>query len=166
MAEKDDPLKSAPSWEDRPRVRLHPPTLLLAAMVGGFVLRVFAKAPIPAPRVLGEGLGGAMIIAAVMIIVSAVSAFAAGDETLKPDTPSRQLFVHGPFRFSRNPIYLAMMLLGGGLAIATLNLWMVLTTALAGVLLHLFVIKPEERYLEDRFGGEYTAYKKSVRRWI
>lgn len=154
------------AWEDRPSTRVHPPTLLLASMIAGYVLRAATKGFLPLPRVLAEGLGGAMIIAAVVIIASAVSAFSAGEEELKPNTPSRQLFVHGPFRYSRNPIYLAMMLLGGGFAVATLNLWMVLSTALAGVMLHFFVILPEERYLEDRFGPEYEAYKNSVRRWI
>ena len=111
-------------------------------------------------------MAGLIIIVSIGIVVSAISAFAEGGETLKPDTPSRQLFKTGPYRYSRNPIYLAMVMFGVGFGVATANAWIILTTAIAGLLLQFFVIMPEERYLTDRFGSEYTDYKKSVRRWM
>ena len=154
-------------FEDRPSVWLHPPTVMFIALVIGFILRlVFGGFLDFIPRALTEGLGGLLIIIAVGIVTSAISAFAAGGEALKPDTPSQQLFVNGPYRFSRNPIYLAMMLFGAGFGVATSNFWIILTTAFSGLLFHFFVILPEERYLTDRFGPEYEDYKKAVRRWF
>ncbi len=153
-------------FEDRPNVRLHPPTVMMIALVAGYVLRIFLGGGMPLPRAFAEGVGGFLILLSLGLFTSTVSAFASGGETLKPDTPSHQLFVNGPYRFSRNPIYLAMILFGAGFGVATANAWIIVTTALAGLLLHYFVIKPEERYLEDKFGEEYETYRKSVRRWI
>lgn len=155
-----------PYEDDRPRTFLHPPTVMMIALTVGFMLRVLFGGYLPLPRAFSEGAGGLMIIIALGIFTATVSAFAAGGETLKPDTPSRQLFTNGPYRFSRNPIYLAMMLFGAGFGVATSNLWIILTTAFSGLLFHFFVILPEERYLEDKFGPEYGDYKKAVRRWI
>jgi len=153
-------------YEDRPKVWFHPPTVLFAALVIGFGVRVAVGGYLPLPRVFAEGVGGLLILVALGIVISAVSAFAAGGEELKPDTPSKQLFSNGPYRFSRNPIYLSMMLFGVGFGVATSNVWIILTTAFAGLLFHFFVILPEERYLTDKFGEEYEAYKKVVRRWV
>ena len=157
---------SDPYEDDRPRTVLHPPTVMMIALTSGFLLRVFFGGYLPLPRAFAEGVGGLMVIFALGVFTAAVSAFAAGGEALKPDTPSKQLFVNGPYRFSRNPIYLAMMLFGIGFGVATSNLWIILTTALSGLLFHFFVILPEERYLEDKFGPEYETYKNAVRRWI
>ncbi|MEL6362784.1 MAG: isoprenylcysteine carboxylmethyltransferase family protein, partial [Pseudomonadota bacterium] len=60
----------------------------------------------------------------------------------------------------------AMMLFGAGFAFASGNLWALLTTGLAGLVLHFFVILPEERYLSAKFGIEYTDYTRRTRRWI
>ena len=152
--------------EDIPRTLVHPPTTFFISLVVGYILRIVFGGGPALPRAMAEGLGGLAILASLAIALSSVSAFAAGGETLKPNTPSRQLFTAGPYRFTRNPIYLAMMVFGVGFGIATSNSWILLTIALAGLILHFFVILPEERYLEDRFGPEYEAYKKRVRRWI
>lgn len=152
--------------EDGPKVRLHPPSLLLFALVAGYVIRLFAGGRLPLPHAFAEGAGGLLILIALAIVMTSVSAFAEGGETLRPETPSRQLFTKGPYRYSRNPIYLAMMLFGVGLGIATSNIWIILTTALAGLVIHFFVILKEEDYLQDRFGEDYAAYRRQVRRWI
>ena len=59
-----------------------------------------------------------------------------------------------------------MMLFGAGFGVATSNIWIIVTTAFAGLLFHFFVIKPEESYLSRHFGEEYDEYKRLVRRWI
>jgi len=83
-----------------------------------------------------------------------------------PATPASELFQKGPYKFSRNPIYLAMVVFGAGFGIATSNVWIIVTTAIVGLIFHFFVILPEERYLARRFGAEYDAYRSRVRRWI
>lgn len=152
--------------EDRPNISLHPPTVLFSALIVGFVVRAFAGGWLPLPPVVGEALGGAMLLAGLAIAVAAVSAFAEGGETLQPATPSHQLFTKGPYSFSRNPIYLAMVLVGVGFGLATLNLWIILTTLAAGVIFNFFVIPSEEKYLARRFGSEFEDYRRRVRRWL
>ena len=154
------------AMEDRPDVSLHPPTLFFAALLIGFIIRAFVGGWLPLPRLAGEGIGAVMFATALWFAISAVSAFAEGGETLKPATPSYQLLTGGPFKWSRNPIYLAMVLFGAGLGFATLNLWMILTAIATGVLLNFFVIPQEEDYLARRFGADYDAYRREVRRWV
>jgi protein-S-isoprenylcysteine O-methyltransferase Ste14 len=72
----------------------------------------------------------------------------------------------GPYRFSRNPIYLAFSLLQLGIALWVNSLWFVLTLLAAVAVMSRVVIPREERYLEARFPSEYSPYKASVRRWI
>jgi protein-S-isoprenylcysteine O-methyltransferase Ste14 len=72
----------------------------------------------------------------------------------------------GPFRFSRNPIYLAFTLLQLGLAAWVNSLGLLLTLLPALALMMRVVIPREERYLEARFPTEYLAYKRAVRRWL
>lgn len=151
---------------DGPKVRLHPPTVMFAALVAGYAIRLFAGGRLPLPQAFAEGLGGLMILVSIAIVMSAVSAFAEAGEALRPETPANRLFTKGPYRFSRNPIYFAMMLFGAGFGVATSNIWMILTTALAGLVIHFFVILKEEDYLARRFGEDYERYRRNVRRWI
>jgi protein-S-isoprenylcysteine O-methyltransferase Ste14 len=72
----------------------------------------------------------------------------------------------GPYRFSRNPIYLAFSVFQLGIAIWVNSLWLLATLAGALALIHYVVIPREEQYLERRFGAEYLDYKASVRRWL
>lgn len=149
-----------------PKVRLHPPSVMFVALLAGYAIRLFAGGRLPLPHAFAEGLGGLIVLASLALIISAVSAFAEAGEKLRPETPKDHLFTKGPYRFSRNPIYFAMMMFGAGFGIATSNVWIILTTALAGAVIHVFAILPEERYLSERFGEEYEAYRRSVRRWI
>lgn len=152
--------------EDRPEVSLHPPTIFFAALLIGFMLRAFLGGWLPLPRLAGEAAGGVVLLAGMLIAVAAVSAFTESGEKLPPATPSNALLTDGAFRWSRNPIYLAMALVGIGFGLATLNLWMILTSLAAAAILNFFVIPQEEDYLMRRFGADYAAYRARVRRWF
>ncbi|MEM9706800.1 MAG: isoprenylcysteine carboxylmethyltransferase family protein [Pseudomonadota bacterium] len=152
--------------EDRPNTILHPPTVIFTALIIGYVMRVAFGGLLPLPRAFAEGVGELLVIASVGVMMFSVSKFAEDGEILSPNTPSRMLIKDGPFRYSRNPIYLSMVTFGVGLGIATSNLWTVVTTVVAGVLFHYVVIPAEERYLEDKFGPAFEEYKNSVRRWM
>lgn len=152
--------------EDRPDVSLHPPTIFFSGLLIGFLLRVFLGGWLPLPRIAAEAVGGLVLLSGIMIVVAAISAFAESGETLPPATPSAELLTEGPFQWTRNPIYLAMALVGIGFGLATLNLWMILTSIATGLILNFFVIPQEEDYLMRRFGAEYAAYRAKVRRWV
>ena len=85
--------------------------------------------------------------------------------SIPTNEPTNSLVFKGPFRFSRNPIYLSMVSLLLGVGIWTNSLWFIGLAALVVVLLFWGVISREERYLERMFGEEYLNYKRRVRRW-
>lgn len=152
--------------EDKPDVDIHPPTLFFAALIIGFIFRAFAGGRLPLPDLVAEGVGGIVLIAALMLIVPAVTAFAQAGETLRPATPSHALLTEGPYKFTRNPMYLAMVLIGVGFGIATENLWIMLASVGAGAIINFLVIPREEAYLERKFGVDYREFKERVRRWV
>jgi protein-S-isoprenylcysteine O-methyltransferase Ste14 len=80
--------------------------------------------------------------------------------------PTTVIVRTGPYRLSRNPIYLAFSLFQLGIAIWANSLWLVATLVGAVALIHYLVIPREEQHLERRFGTEYLDYKRSVRRWL
>jgi protein-S-isoprenylcysteine O-methyltransferase Ste14 len=82
--------------------------------------------------------------------------------------PTATIVRTGPYRWSRNPIYLSFSLLQLGVAFWVNSLWL-LVTLIPAVALMSFVVIPrerEEQYLETRFGSDYLSYKASVRRWL
>jgi len=83
-----------------------------------------------------------------------------------PWKPTTEIIQRKPFRISRNPMYLQLILVCVGLAIMLWNLWILLLVPLRAWLLQRLVIAPEEAYLERKFGETYLAYKRRVRRWI
>ncbi len=152
--------------EDKPDVSIHPPTVFFAALAVGYTIRVFAGGYLPLPGIIAEAIGGLMMLASLVLMLGGVSAFSEKAEELRPATPSHTLLTDGPYRYSRNPIYLAMVLFGAGFGVATQNLWVILMTAGAGAIINFFVIPQEEAYLERRFGVDYREFKERVRRWL
>ena len=85
---------------------------------------------------------------------------------MNPNEPATALVTDGPFRFSRNPLYLAFTLLYSGVAVVANALWAALPLPIILVVIQRGVIDREERYLERRFGTAYRQYKDGVRRWL
>jgi protein-S-isoprenylcysteine O-methyltransferase Ste14 len=75
------------------------------------------------------------------------------------------LVQRGPYRFSRNPLYVALVLVLAGLACVLNNGWLAIATPLLVVALDRVVIVREERFLADLFGSDYGSYRARVRRW-
>ncbi len=87
-------------------------------------------------------------------------------QNVSPWTPTPEIVESGPFRVTRNPMYLMMVLVCVGIAIILGNVWILVLTPICGWVLQRFAIEPEEAYLERKFGDAYLAYKRRVRRWI
>jgi protein-S-isoprenylcysteine O-methyltransferase Ste14 len=85
---------------------------------------------------------------------------------IRTDKPVPRLTTEGPFRYSRNPSYLALTLLYAGIAVLRNSLWAILLLPVVVGVMQREVIGREERYLERTFGEEYVVYKTSVRRWL
>jgi protein-S-isoprenylcysteine O-methyltransferase Ste14 len=80
--------------------------------------------------------------------------------------PATALVITGPYRFTRNPMYLGMAAMTVALGLFLNTWWPILLLVPVLIAVRQFVIGPEERYLQRRFGAEYAAYMKRVRRWV
>jgi protein-S-isoprenylcysteine O-methyltransferase Ste14 len=140
--------------------------VLLAAVlaVGWLAGRLY---PLPWPgiddrtaRLVGYSLGAAGI---ALMAWALVTLYRAGT-TVRPDQGADRLVTDGPFRWRRNPIYLADMLILLGLSQLTLNIWLAILTPVFAIAVLKLAIEPEERHLEERFGEAYLDYKERTRR--
>jgi protein-S-isoprenylcysteine O-methyltransferase Ste14 len=85
---------------------------------------------------------------------------------LDPGRPSSQLVVTGPYRYTRNPIYIGLVLVYFGLAIALTSVWVLLLLIPVLLILQRGVVAREEAYLERKFGDSYRKYRSRVPRWL
>ncbi len=85
---------------------------------------------------------------------------------IRTDKPVPKLSTTGPFRYTRNPSYLALAMIYAGIAVLRNSLWAMLLLPLVVIVIQREVIGREERYLERAFGEEYLTYKARVRRWV
>lgn len=108
-----------------------------------------------------------LAVAGVMLAVTSAKSFRRAGTTLRPGGgDSTALVVAGPFRYSRNPMYLALSLILLGVALALGSLGPLLVVPLFMAFIQRDFIGPEERSLEQRFGDEYRDYRRRVRRWL
>jgi len=144
---------------------LPPPLIFLAALVMGLLLQHVL--PIHwLPAAWTGWIGGVLVGIAAAITISGVRALRAARTGIFPRQPTTAIVQNGPYRFSRNPLYLSMILLGVGIAALSNALWILLLLIPAILVLRIGVIRREEAYLDRKFGDEYRAYRARVRRWI
>ncbi len=150
-------------------VKFPPPILPFATIVAGYILGrfmpVLSEYDLPTPA--RYWIGGLIAVAAVLILVVwPARQFQQSGQDPKPWTPTPEMVVHGPYKFTRNPMYLGMLLFCIGFAIILSDLWILILTPVCGWLIYYFAIRHEEAYLEEKFGDAYRAYQAGVRRWI
>ena len=110
--------------------------------------------------------GGGVIAASFVLVGFGLRAFVRARTTVNVYRSASALIVEGPFRFSRNPLYVSLTMFYCGIALALDNVWMLALAVPAVAVMHHGVILREERYLQRLFGAEYERYMASVRRWL
>lgn len=142
-----------------------PPLIYFGTLAVGLITNFFAPITF-LPGGINVTLGELCIVLGLGIAFSAFITMHRAGTPPDPGEPVRALVVGGPFRFTRNPIYIALALiyLGVTCIFNTLIALALLPIALATI--HIGVIRREEKYLEIKFGDEYLQYKERVRRWI
>ncbi|MHA1113918.1 MAG: methyltransferase family protein [Alphaproteobacteria bacterium] len=165
MTDTDNAAPNLSETPDRPGVIAPPPVIVLAAVLIGVGLHLLWPLDLldGVARWVATGiLGGAAL---ALVAVSLVQ-FRRHKTHVDPYRPATALLSAGPYRFSRNPIYIALGLLQAGIAFAADSIWILAMLAPALAVLHVGVIRREERYLARKFEAEYAAYRARVRRWI
>jgi protein-S-isoprenylcysteine O-methyltransferase Ste14 len=160
-------MTQSPSAERGAEVRFPPPLLVvICILVGvGFQYAV-APAPVPVDRAI-SAIGGVLILMIGLgFIASARTLFVRTGQDPAPWKPSPELILKGPYRFTRNPMYLGLTLFEIGFGFAVNNLWISLFAVPALLTVHFTAVVPEERYLSKKFGESYNAYRAQVRRYL
>ena len=152
--------------EDRPRIVAFPPLLWLINAVVSVLIHFFVFSIRILPQPFALILGIACLVAGPSIAWSALRTMRAAGTNVNPAKPALLIVRGGPYRFTRNPMYLALCLVQMAIGFF-LNDWITLLFVVPlAIILHFGVILPEERYLEAKFGEPYLALKRKVRRWI
>lgn len=153
---------------DTPGVIAPPPVIYLAGLALGLIAhRLWPLRFMPDPlRPLRWALGSGLTLGGLALIGWAVRTMYRAGTHPEPNKPVTALVTEGPFRLSRNPIYLGFTLTYLGLTLVFDLLWCLLLLPAVLAVMVRGVIEREEAYLMRRFGERYRAYRRSVRRWL
>src|SRR5215204_1198071 len=151
--------------QDNPGVIAPPPLIYAAALAAGLLANRRYRIPF-LPRPLARTLGWPLVIGGIAVGFLGSREMRRAETNLDPYKPTTAIVTEGPFRFTRNPLYLSMTLIYGGISAVANALPAALLLPIVLRLMRRGVIEREERYLERKFGDEYIEYKVRTPRWI
>ena len=156
-----------PDGKDRSgaAVKVEPPVFFVALIGAGWFLGRFVPLPVPGGP-LRIVIGAAAAVTALTLFAWSVGLFLRSGQHPAPWTRTPSLIGAGPYRFTRNPMYLAMTVLHAAIGILAGNAWIAAGSLVALSIVHVLAVLPEEAYLAARFGADYARYRQRVRRYI
>lgn len=169
-ASRREPRVSGPRPDD-PGARevagvLAPPPLIVGVPMLVALLLGWWR-PWPLPRAAwAVPLGIGMVAIGFLCVIPSIAAFRRARTHPEPWKPTKALVTGGLYRVTRNPMYLGMLLVYLGITLAERTVWPLLPLPLVVLAFEVGVIRREERYLARRFGPDYDAYRRQVRRWL
>ena len=152
--------------KDTPGVIFPPPLIFLGGLLLGFGLNWGLSLPRLPERPWSYALGALLVVLGLLLGFSAVRVLRGARTNINPYQPSTAVVTSGPYRWTRNPIYVSMILIYLGLALllGVVGPLLLLLPVLA--VMRFGVIEREERYLGQKFGEAYRSYTARVRRWV
>jgi protein-S-isoprenylcysteine O-methyltransferase Ste14 len=151
---------------DTANVIVRPPIAWAIAVLAGLALNWFLPLPFLSATAPAGWLGAIVFALALALFAWAIATMTRVGSNVPTSRPTTTIVNSGPCRFTRNPIYLAMVLGLIGLAIAFNTLWLLLTLVPFAAVVRNGVVAREEAYLERKFGDVYRGYRARVRRWL
>ena len=151
--------------EETVAFRLWPPVAIGAPLLVGWLASLFWGDPVA----LGGWrvpLGWALVLLFVGWNGWSLWLFGRHETGLLPGQATHAVIEEGPYRLSRNPLYVGLLALHLAIALLVPSLWAVVALPVSWLLVWWGAVRPEERFLRDRFGEEYDAYARRVRRWL
>jgi protein-S-isoprenylcysteine O-methyltransferase Ste14 len=154
-----------------PGVIARPPFLFLATLLLGFILDHLLPWPFPVGRNgplhwFSAYIAGGLILIGIAVLVAGIRNFSRAGTPVRSIRPTSALVTTGIHGWSRNPIYLGMFLIYGGIGLAVRSPWILILAPPLAATIRYGVVAREEAYLERRFGDAYRDYKARVRRWL
>jgi len=150
---------------DTPNVRIIPPLVYLTGLAVGFLGTLWMPFTLLSYSVAWP-LGGVLVACGAVVTASAILTFKGAGTTVRPDRAASALVIAGPYRLTRNPMYLGLGFVYLGIAIAGQSVWAIILLPLVLIVIQRHAIEPEEAFLKRRFGANYVHYTLRVRRWI
>lgn len=154
--------------QDYVDVVVKPPLLFAGALLLGCLLSwLIPIGPgLGAANVRALAVGGSLALAGLALGVLSIREFRRAGTSVVPGEPSTTLLETGPYRFTRNPIYIGLVILYFGLAIVLTSAWMLVLLIPVLIILQRGVVEREEAYLKAKFGQVYRQYQARVPRWL
>lgn len=151
---------------DTANVIIRPPIAWALAVLVGLALQWVVSLPFLPASVPAGWVGGMVFVLALALLAWGIATITRAGSNVPTNMPTTTVVQTGPYRFTRNPIYLGMFLGLVGLAIAFDNLWLLGTFVAFVLVIRYGVVAREEAYLERKFGDAYRQYRTHVRRWL
>lgn len=152
---------------DHSNVIAPPPFIYGAAVLAGLALHWWVwPLPLPLEGNAAHYAGWAVMAPGLLLMFWAMRSFARADTAIIPYNTTTTIVPTGPYRFSRNPMYISMALVQIGFALMFATAWILILLIPTMLVIRYGVIAREERYLERKFGAGYLDYKNRVRRWL
>jgi protein-S-isoprenylcysteine O-methyltransferase Ste14 len=153
------------SQSDHPGVIALPPLIYAAAFGLGMIVQLVTPWELTSSGWL-KIVGAVVVASGLAVALWAERTMHGAGTHVDPRKPAIALVTEGPFRYTRNPMYLSLTLIYGGITLVVDALWPLVLLPAALLVMHYGVILREERYLERKFGEVYRSYKAQVRRWL
>ena len=151
---------------DTAQVIIRPTLAWGLAVVAGLAFNWLVPVPFLPPDLPAGWLGATVFVLAVALLAWAIVTITTAGSNVPTNRPTTTIVESGPYRFTRNPIYLSMFLGLIGLAIAFDNLWALIMLVPFALIIRYGVVAREEAYLARKFGDLYRGYQSRVRRWL
>jgi protein-S-isoprenylcysteine O-methyltransferase Ste14 len=151
---------------DNAQVLVRPPIALLIGIAAGVALDWFVPLPWLSVDFPAGWIGWGVFGLGFALLVWAAATIRMAGSNVPTNQPTTAIVEEGPYRFSRNPIYVAMFVALIGLAIALNTLWLLVMLVPFALVIRYGVVAREEKYLDRKFGDSYRSYRSRVRRWF
>jgi protein-S-isoprenylcysteine O-methyltransferase Ste14 len=151
---------------DTSRVIVRPPLAWGLAVIAGVALNWLLPLPFLPANVPAGSVGSMVFVLALALFAWAIVTISRAGSNVPTNRPTTTIVEGGPYRFTRNPIYIAMFVALIGLAVAFDSLWLFITLVPFALVIRYGVVAREEAYLERKFGDVYCEYRSRVRRWV
>ena len=157
--------------QDRAKVPVLPAVFFLPMSLAVLLQVLTRTAAFPLPESFGGALakwlaGGFLALLGLAIPIMAIGQFRKFGQSADVRKATLSIIRTGPYRFTRNPMYLGLLVFQTGVGLAMGSLWVFAALVPLIPMIRYLAIAPEEAYLEAKFGDEYRAFKTSVRRWM